>query len=299
MRTARGAVSLGMGVGLEKAMDYVWDEVWSGKIPFFDKYKFGEGMADNMNSFALKNDINARLYYLLKEGTQDFSIAAMYNYMAFRTQPLLPKVEAKHLLGSLSADVLEAAFAPNLPRETQQQALASKKNIVSGQIDRIEEKVIDLSMRGRGRKEGDQNIFSEQIEALKEQSRKKKEYIDSFFSILDPTPTPVERVTRSILSFSNPVSQLGADMMVGGVMTLIKNYGEVRKVRKEKGGLPGKKVFMPKEDTRRDFGDRKPYDNKREYGNKPKYNSKDKVYYGRATWNNIHEKEEYDLKMDT
>ncbi len=96
---------------------------------------------------------------------------------------------------------------------------------------------------------------------------------------------PVESTLKKMLRYSNPPVDLGISMMIDGVATLFKNIKEVQKVRKEKGGLVGKKVEMPKKDKWQPRGER------REYGNKPPYN-REKVYYGKSQWNSQSKQQE-------
>lgn len=295
MRTARGAATTGIGVGLEKSMNFVWDKVWQGDIPFYDKSKFGTGMAEAMNKFAQSSDFNARMYYLIKEGTQDLSLAIFYNFLAFRSQPLLQKAEPKHLLRSLTADAIEAftkPISPNLPKQVQYEAQVSTNRILTQKIDEIEEKVAFNSGRSFYDKRNDTQSFP--MGDINEKLKDRVEELGKGIRQVDEPEQPprLERLLYKIVDVSNPVTQLGIDMVVSGVVELIQNFKAVRKVRAEKGGLEGKKVLMPKKDSWKDRGnDRKPYE-KREY-------NKDKVYYGKSNWREQQKlQEEYDLKID-
>lgn len=301
MRTARGFVTTGIGVGLEKSMNFVWDKVWQGDIPFYDKSKFGTGMAEAMNKFAQSSDFNARMYYLIKEGTQDLSLAIFYNFLAFRSQPLLPKAEPKHLLRALTADAIEAftkPLSPNLPAQVQYEAQQSTNKILDAQINDLDEKIAFYAGRSYYDKANETQAFpmSEIAEKLKQRRGELEKQVDQTVKQIDPTVKPklqgkVEEFIYKAVDISNPVTMLGIDMIGSGITSLIRNFREVRKVRSEKGGLEGKKVFMPKKETWRDReGDRKPYE-KREY-------NKDKVYFGKSNWKDKKLQEEYDLKVD-
>ena len=294
MRTARGFVTTGIGVGLEKSMNFVWDKVWQGDIPFYDKSKFGTGMAEAMNKFAQSSDFNARMYYLIKEGTQDLSLAIFYNFLAFRSQPLLPKVEPKHLLRSLTADAIEAftkPISPNLPGAVKLEAQLSTNRILDAQINDLDEKIAFYAGRSHYDKHNETQVFP--MGELAEKLKDKKKILEGQVKQIDIPieQTPVEKLIYKMVDVSNPVTMLGLDMIGSGITNLIRNFREVRKVRKEKGGLEGKKVAMPKKEGWKDRGsDRKPYE-KREY-------NKDKVYYGKSNWRDKKLQEEYDLKVD-
>jgi hypothetical protein len=295
MRTARGFVTTGIGVGLEKSMNFVWDKVWQGDIPFYDKSKFGTGMAEAMNRFAQKSDFNARMYHLMKEGTQDLSLAIFYNFLAFRSQPLLPKAEPKHLLTALTADAMEAfvkPISPNLPGKVQFDAQRGTNAIVTEQIEALDDKMAQFASRSYYDRVKDVQVspMSDQIEKLKERKKALQGRIGELH--VPEEGGNLEKFIHKFVDISNPVTVLGIDMISGGLATLIRNFKEVRKVRKEKGGLEGKKVFMPKKENWKDRGgDRKPYNEKRDY-------SKDKVYVGKSNWKDKKIQEEYDLKVD-
>lgn len=301
MRTARGFVTTGIGVGLEKSMNFVWDKVWQGDIPFYDKSKFGTGMAEAMNKFAQSSDFNARMYYLIKEGTQDLSLAIFYNFLAFRSQPLLPKAEPKHLLRSLTADAIEAfarPISPKLPGVVQLEAKLNTNRILDAQINDLDEKIAFYAGRSYWDKASEHQAFpmADLSEKLKQRRGVLVEQVDPTVKQVDPTVKPklqgkAEEFIYKAVDISNPVTMLGIDMIGSGITSLIRNFREVRKVRSEKGGLEGKKVIMPKKEPWKDRGnDRRPYE-KREY-------NKDKVYYGKSTWKDKKLQEEYDLKVD-
>lgn len=295
MRTARGFVTTGIGVGLEKSMNFVWDKVWQGDIPFYDKSKFGTGMAEAMNRFAQKSDFNARVYHLMKEGTQDLSLAIFYNFLAFRSQPLLPKAEPKHLLTALTTDAIEAfvkPISPNLPGQIQFEAQRGTNAIVTEQIEALDDRIAQYAGRSYYDKASDKQVFpmGDLIEKLKVRQEGLRGRIGQLQA--PDAGGKVEQFIHKLVDISNPVTVLGIDMIAGGLTTLIRNFKEVRKVRKEKGGLEGKKVFMPKKESWKDRGgDRKPYGERRDY-------SKDKVYVAKANWKDKKLQEEYDLKVD-
>lgn len=358
MHVARGAVTTGVGAGLEKAMDYVWDSVWSGDIPFYDKSKFGSGMAEALNTFALKNDRNARLAYIMKEGTQDLSLAIFYNFLAFRGQPLLPKVESKHLLASLGLDVAEGVFSPNLPIDINARAKKSQTALIESDLKRMRRDISDTRQQGNhaetvnkainylkvtdemeqqtpGLRAAMKSIIDENayqliksetiwvqdypilIEAMRKEMGIRERDLRKYSQPPEYKPGKIEEFFRNGAYWSNPITHLGAEWMVGGVKTLIENYVAVRKARAEKGGLQGKKVFMPKEDRGGRFdkkpwqgdkkpwedrkpwqGDRKPWEDRRQQtdrrGSQPPDPDK-RVYYGKGK-SDDKLLEEYELK---
>lgn len=338
MHVARGAVTTGVGVGLEKAMDFVWDKVWTGDIPFYDKSKFGSGMAEAMNRFANQNDKTARLTQFIKSGTQDLSIALFYNFMAFRSQPILPKAGPEHLVRSLGIDALEALTMPSIPAQIYDTANASDVAVNEAKLRSARR---DLSDASRLREtttvkefELDPNApsgtlaedfkkkilktqtvtkyeFEDQRRELQGKIRELKsqrEVLNDYEPQYNPDTTPkVEKLIQSVLDASNPVTHLGIEWMASGVTTFIRNIKEVRKVRKEKGGLLGKNVVMPKNDERRwKGGGDKPWQKDRSWQDRRQQSDyktrdehpdsgKNKVYYGQSK-SEEKKLEEYELK---
>lgn len=341
MHAARGAVTTGVGAGLEKAMDFVWDRVWRGDTPFYDKSKFGTGMAESLNTFALDSNRKARLTYFIKEGTQDISLAVFYNFFAFRGQPLFPKVEAKHLIRSLGVDAVEALLSPKLPDDIRGRAQQSQTAVIEADLKQMRRDINDVRNQGnhavsvdemaelrlpqdvKDKYPGIENSLRSIINANKGNlTRKYTEWVQDYPDLIrdmqdtmvnradelneykDVTtyvPGPIEDFVRNKLNFSNPITHLGVEWMASGVTTLWKNFWDVRKVRRERGGLEGKNVFMSKRDTRYS-GDRRPsYDRRQSSGGryspdrKQEY-QKDKVYYGKGTYDDQKRLEEYELK---
>ncbi len=113
---------------------------------------------------------------------------------------------------------------------------------------------------------------------------------------------------KPYLKASNPVTMMGMEWMASGVGTLIGNIIAVRKARNERGGLSGKKVFMPREDKyhRDDYRRRDEYhkrdDNRSWQDRRPQQDrrqddrqGKDRVYYGKGR-SDAKKLEEYELK---
>ncbi len=292
MRTAKGFVSTGVGVGLEKSMDFVWEKIWQGEIPYYDKTRFGEGMAGKMNEFAGKSDLNARLYYLIKESTQDLTMAIFYNFLAFRSQPLLEKAKSQHLVGSLVTNIVAAATLPSLPAQMQFEAATSTNKMIGKQQEALGEK-LDQASRG-GHFDRGQNKFvypqklNDKILGLDKQIQDLEKTRVTGFST--PNIGDTEKFFLNVFDVSNPVTQLGVDMVGTGISTLIKNFKEVHKLRREKGGLAGKSVPMPKKEDWRPRTD-----NRRQEGEKKWAGNK--VYYGQSKQDDdLKRLEEYDLK---
>lgn len=302
MRTAKGFVSTGVGVGLEKSMDFVWDKIWQGDIPYYDKTKFGEGMAEAMNRFARKSDLTARLNYFIKESTQDMTMAIFYNFLAFRSQPLLEKAKPTHLLRSLYTNAIAATALPSLPQQMRYEAAESTNSIIGKKQEALQDKMDQLMRSGRYNNETHEFDYpqatDDRINELHRQigSLGLKYYsYDNDNNVLPPVPGKVEQVFLTAFDLSNPVTQLGVDMIGSGIQTLVKNFGEVRKMREAKGGLPGKQVFVPRPEGPKPSFDRR---NAKPGFSKPEYtkSAPKKVFYGQSDQDDLKRLEEYDLK---
>ena len=290
-------------------------------------------MAKKMNDFATKSDKNARLTYFIKEGTQDLSLSLLYNWMAFRSQPILPKTGPEHLLRTLGVDALEAFALPNIPQAVRDQVKQNQLKMAEarykdlrrefGDVDRIKEtkKVVHFpEPPDRGdRRYSTHDLpepkpkpitefvtthqFQLDLDDLDNEIRKVKRERNDLRSYKPQYPEvagKVEQVFRSVGDLSNPITQLGTEWMITGLANLVKNYREVRKVRGQKGGLEGKKVFMPKSEEHRYQGNRyQSSDRRNEYAKRQDYDRHDKhdrVYYGRSKQDDVKAQEEYALK---
>jgi len=209
MRAARGSVSIALGAGMEKVTDAMWDGIWNGQDSFIERFKLPLDTGKRLHNYAASATepyyLKARFANFAKEGAQDLVIGAINNMIAFRSQPILQKVEAIHLLRSLAIDAGQSFLTPSLGATEQQKAKTLVDAPSDAKLTKAAEAVgIDLSAN----KEVGKNIFA------------------------------------SILNLSNPVTHLGIDMVWSGLGELKKNLKEVRKVRAEKG-IVGKKVEMP------------------------------------------------------
>jgi|GEM_PF-707580 len=305
MHAARGAVSFGIGAGLEKATDVLWNDIWQGKAPIFDRFRLGGDVGQRMNDYALQTkplDINKRATYFIKESTQDLSLALLYNFFAFRGQPLLPKTEAKHLLSSLALNMGEAMFAPTLPKQVAYDASRGNLSIYNAKVAELKEKRIKLTQAGRTKREGGvegQSMFQSEIDELMQKGRDLGD-APAVYVFDEGDASAPERVLRGLLNVSNPVTLLGAEWIWSGMTQFKKNWKEVQKIRKEHGGLAGKKVDVPKKewhDRTPNSGYRKPFEPRGSWHDKKDVGNN--VYFGRGKANDRKAQEEYDLKMDS
>ncbi len=220
MRAARGGVSIALGAGMEKVTDMMWEGIWSGNTEFIDRYKLPKETGVKVNKYAADSKdpyfYSARMAHFIREGSQDLAIGALNNIIAFRSQPILQKVEAIHLLRSLAIDAGQSFLTPSLGATEQQKA----KTLVDAPSDAKVTKAAEAVGVG--------------LPANKEVGK---------------------NILTSILNLSNPVTHLGIDMVWSGVLELKKNWKEVRNVRKEKG-IVGKSVDMPKKYEKKEWGNR-------------------------------------------
>jgi hypothetical protein len=79
-------------------------------------------------------------------------------------------------------------------------------------------------------------------------------------------PYSLKKEALALVKYSNPPVLKGLDVIITSMNELRLNYEEVRKVRKEKGGMPGQKVEMS---SKRDWQDR---------GNR------NQIRYGNSNW---------------
>lgn len=235
MHMARGFVSGAVGAGLEIASDQLWKKKWTGTEAIFPSawFKVGSDIDSKMKQLAKKNP---KLYYFVREGTQDLAIGALYNFIAFRSQPLLPQTEPKHLLASLATNAGESFFSKDMDQRVKRE-FAPDRDINEGKLQEKSEYLQDLLAK-KGKKK--LNSFDQK------QLNKTNKEVSKLKKALYGTDLP-PGVVQVALNLSNPITWLGVDMVWSGATTLAKNFVEVRKVRTEKGGLPGKTVYMPKE----------------------------------------------------
>ena len=202
------------------------------KETLIDRFKVSSDVAKQLNSLALDTkqgafNWKARLTHVIKEGTEDISIGAIYNMiLGFRAQPLFTKVEPKHLIRSLSLDVLEALLSPSLPSDIKKRAEQSNTNILDAEIKQKATELRQLQIGGkitthvpyedkrnerRFMPKAD-NLFNNEITSLKDEiNRKNYAKVAHYKNLYQPSQ--LENFIRSGLNISNPVSQLGIDMI--------------------------------------------------------------------------------------
>lgn len=286
MQAAKGTTTALIGVGLEKAMDEYFDGVMSGKEPILGRTnaRFGENFQKVIKGL---EKTNPRMHHFIVQSTKDLVVGGAYNGLAFFSRPILESARAEHLVGSLGVNATEAMFTKGLsyPREVAE--VAKKREALntrdSTQVQRLRELQHNDSPETPAKR----------LEAIQERLRVFKERK----LITDPTDTPLEWQTfvRKFTAYSNPATLLGLDMIGNSMKTFTKNLKDIRKVRKEKGGLAGKKVEMPKKGGWQDRGDRGGFqprtgDRREQHSWQDK---KDKVYYGQS--NKVVSREEEDL----
>lgn len=274
MQAAKGATTTLIGVGLEKAMDEYFEAVMMGSEAVLNRtpVKFGNNFRKAIKSL---EQTNSRIHHFIVQSAKDIVVGGAYNGLAFFSRPILESAKAEHLVGSLSMNATEAMFTKGLDYPRQAAEVQAKRKALDERDSAQELKLREL-------KHNDSvDTPAKRLEAIQERLKVFQERK----LITDPTDKPLEWQTslRKFTAYSNPATLLGLDMLGSSMQTFTKNLKDVRKVRKEKGGLAGKKVDMSQKNDWRSYGDRKPWENKREYGNKPPYN-KDKVYYGRSRW---------------
>ncbi len=253
MEVARGFVTGAVGAGLEVASDQLWKAKWAGTEAIFPSAWFKVGNDINKKMLKLAKT-HPRAYYFVKESTQDLAIGALYNFIAFRSQPLLSQAEPKHLLASLATNLGEATLQKDMDkriagevhpqREADERDLEAKRDYL--------QTLVGQKRRGK---------FP--TKTAETQYKKTKRDILKYEKKLGQDVAP--NVIMVALKLSNPVTWKGVDMIWNGARTLVKNFVNVREVRKEKGGLPGKSVSMAKE-------------NKVYYGNSRGFNRRREEY---------------------
>lgn len=276
MHTARGSVSALIGVGLESVMDSAWKtgikngQVWAGRIPL----QIGEQTRAQLKELATKH---VRWNYFVENTGKDLLTGFAYNAIAYFSGRMLPQAEAQHLLWSVGLNALEARGTKGLDSYVNREAtIDAQRDLEKEKILRetrlAETKAAVAAAQGRSK----ELITRVQTDELAAQGN--LDAVNNKIANLTIPEADVlkwQTTIRKYLKHSNPATILGVDWLLDGLVTLFKNVGKVRKVRKERGGLPGQKVEMPASNDRWQNRDR------REQGDK----KQNKVYYGRSQWN--------------
>lgn len=307
----------GAGVGIEAALGPAWDSMWQGKKTFIERFEIAPSVAEKLNAFILdnSNDWKARVGYFIKEGSEDLAIAGIYNLLfTWRMQRLFKAVEPEHLASSLAIDALEALLSPKLPDDMRKIARESRNTMqmtINEKINRerrdLEQDYRNAEQRGKkyseveyvmqagsvmaGRHGGENAVIPAKMGFKTKVEQTNQEELDEILGKIQSkqgeirdeidvgvySPEGLEKIIRPFIKYNNPVTNLAVAMFTDASVTLWINYRKVHKVRKEKGGLAGKSVYMPKQDRDRGSGYRG--QDKRQWEDR-----KDKVYYGKSSW---------------
>lgn len=357
MHAARGGVTGLIGVGLGAAFDKVLTksvkegEIWPSKI----KIPLSKEVAQKLEVLGSEHP---RIRYFVENATKNFVIGATYNGLAYFSRPMIPSIEAKHLLGSMA---VSAADAMGQKGQLREQSSSEVKSLVQ----EAKLRATEASEREKAYRMAKENLDPKSVEEAArkawidelniKQTERREEWLNAFIEgknreeLMDTFPKPLskheyrrmraknktaaaaegqrvkdlhhkllteafhakialDKINSSVKYaeiknestqlnlkdkalalgvYVNPVTLLGFDWVVDGVATLVANTKKVRDLRKEYGGLQGKKVPIAPSDARRRYTDRKPYDQK-------PFSNKDQVYYGKARWNSP--KQEVDLE---
>lgn len=239
MHAARGALTGAVGAGLELATDDMFSKAWRGEGPIFERFVMGENAGKKLASLS---DKNPRLSHFIKEGTQDVALAALYNFIAYRSQPIFPQVESQHVLRSVATDALEAGFVKSIPSEMKSAASKMRQRQPEKSYNRgkfksgPQQKKYPFGPEGSAMQMVD--YFNPKYSTESVSSVKSYQQMDR----------PVEQrgVVGNIFNLSNPVTQLGVEMVWNGLSTFAKNFSEARKNRQVKKWSGGKDITPPK-----------------------------------------------------
>jgi hypothetical protein len=296
----KGGMTTMIGVGLEKAMDGIWDDVMSGKPLLHRPYL--EVAEKTRNELRQLEKSNVPLYSFIKQASKDLASGVIYNGLAYFSRPMLKPAEGSHMLAAVAINAAEAWGTPGLASHLQSQRAQAEKQKALDEVKYWRDKVNASKKSIREAPQADA------VAALKKQ--KAAQLAANRITVPEDTSMPWQTAfNENVLQYSNPATNLGVDMVVSGLKALHKNFKEVRKVRKEKGGLEGKKVFMPKKGDwkERPWQERqnkpqheyqKPYQGnqdkpQREYHGKP---GQDQVYYGKSHWKDSRKQPEVELE---
>ncbi|MBP9814209.1 hypothetical protein KBC80_03350 [Candidatus Woesebacteria bacterium] len=285
MQVAKGGMTTLIGVGLEKALDGTWKEVMGGK-PLLERPKLVLSQETRDQLRALEQS-NTPLYHFITQASKDLATGVIYNGLAFFSRPMLKSASGEHMLASLAVDAAEAWGTKGLSSHLQAELATAKKNGFLKEAGVQQARIDEL---GSSRTHDARHVYEEA-------TKKHRAALHSAGTVVIPVDESLEWQANfnKILNYSNPATNLGLSMMIDGASTLFKNFKEVKKVRKEKGGLAGKKVEMPKKGGWQDRGDRGGFqprggDRREQHSWQDK---KDKVYYGQS--NKAVSREEEDL----
>ncbi len=237
LRVARGGLTVAIGLGLEKAIDSTWKQAFAGKIKIFNRPEL------TIDPAMLKK--------LEKTGLEGGKVGSSFYYLV--------REGTKDLMVGLLYNGLAFFSRPMLPS-------VEGKQLVGSAVVNALESVLEYP----------QNIHADiyDIKGIRGDAADQAQRPADLTRVGDWT---ARNALLALLRGSNPATQLGLGMMKDGWDRFRKNWKEVQRVRKEKGGLEGKKVYMPKKEYRWKQEDRKP---------------QEKVYYGKSNWTKSKDEEE-------
>lgn len=246
MRVARGALTGAVGAGLELATDDMFSKAWRGEGPIFERFIMGESAGKKLAALSKRSP---RLSHFIKEGTQDVALAALYNFIAYRSQPIFTQVESQHVIRSLTADALEAGFLQSIPAEMQNAAA----NMKPTHKDKWQRRGHNRGYKPQPQQrkysfgpEGSEQMMQEYFHPKKDVSNKSATKINVHSESVSKAGAPERSgLVGNLFNLSNPVTQLGVEMMWSGLSTFAKNYKDLRKTRKLNEWSGGKASTAP------------------------------------------------------
>lgn len=281
MHMARGSLTTLVGVGLEKVLDKTLTDAMNGTGDFISRppIKFTKDTIDQLKALEKKN---YRLHYFITHASKDLAVGLIYNGLAFFSRPMLRSAEGKHLLASVAMDAADSWLTKDISYPRDLDAAVTVRDGLTKQRDATVELLIENA------KSESPDKLGKQVDLVRE----KLQVEDKLRGIVTPKDNrlPWQTELRKFIGYSNPATWLGIDMMVGGAVELAKNIRAVQKIRKERGGLEGKKVYMPRQDEKRSYDSRRSFSGKQEY-------KREKVYYGRSKWDDKQQEEEDRAKL--
>lgn len=119
LQAGEGLLTVAVGAGLEVATNAMFDKAWKGEGPIFERFVMGADAGKRLADFSAKHP---RLAHFIKESTQDVALAALYNFIAFRSQPIFNQVESSYVLGSIAVNAFEAGLNKSVRGEMHEAA---------------------------------------------------------------------------------------------------------------------------------------------------------------------------------
>lgn len=288
MQIAKGSMTTLVGVGLERVLEDSFRDAISvgGKGRFLDKPFVTISEKTRKEIAAMRLD-NTKMYDFVYHAAKDLATGVIYNGLAFFSRPMFKPAGGEHMLTAIGMDAMEALSTVGLKSQYAREDATHALHILQNKRDDLRSAIED---RGRPAPNTDGAYAIKELrrqrDALNNKIRRDAKKIPEDHTL------SWQMTARKYLNYSNPATLLGLDMIAKGATTLVRNYKEVQKTRKEKGGLPGKSVYMPKGEGKSRW-ERKPWtaskDNRRD-------EHKDPVYFGKgqASGRNMNAQEEED-----